>query len=99
VYFIRYWAPAAEARVGVDTAFSRRAGRRRGPKYSEKMPQTPSTPEMQDLMTRMAGNFDLFIAHEIRQIGAYAPDFDALRNFPTRIVSAAAEKLRRANGP
>ena len=39
----------------------------------------------------MAGNFDLFIAHEIRQIGGYVPDLDALRSVSTQIVSAAGE--------
>jgi hypothetical protein len=39
----------------------------------------------------MAGNFDLFVAHELRQIGAYMPDVDALRKGSTRIVSAAGE--------
>jgi hypothetical protein len=43
------------------------------------------------MMERMAGNFDLFIAHEIRQFGAYVPNVDALRNTSTRIVSAAGE--------
>jgi pimeloyl-ACP methyl ester carboxylesterase len=62
-----------------------------GPKYSEEMRQAPSTPEGEEMMKRMAGNFDLFIAHEIRQNGAYVPDFEALRNAPTRIVSAAGE--------
>jgi pimeloyl-ACP methyl ester carboxylesterase len=62
-----------------------------GPKYSEEMQQTPPTPEDQEMMGRMAGNFDLFIAHEIRPIGGYVPDFDALRNASTQIVSAAGE--------
>jgi len=62
-----------------------------GPKYSEEMQQTPPTPEAEEMMGRMAGNFDLFIAHEMRQIGGYVPDIDALRNLPTRIVSAAGE--------
>jgi pimeloyl-ACP methyl ester carboxylesterase len=62
-----------------------------GPKYSEEMQQTPPTPESQAMMERMAGNFDLFIAHEIRQFGAYVPNVDALRNTSTRIVSAAGE--------
>jgi pimeloyl-ACP methyl ester carboxylesterase len=61
-----------------------------GPKYSEE-PEAPPTPESQEIMQRMAGNFELFIAHELRQIGAYAPNFDALRSAPTRIVSAAGE--------
>jgi pimeloyl-ACP methyl ester carboxylesterase len=62
-----------------------------GPKYSEEMQQTPPTPEAEEVMARMGGNFDLFIAHEIRWNGEYLPDFEALRNAPTRIVSAAGE--------
>jgi pimeloyl-ACP methyl ester carboxylesterase len=62
-----------------------------GPRYSDEMQQTPPTPEAQEMMGRMAENFDLFIAHEIRQIGGYIPDLDALRNVSTRIVSAAGE--------
>jgi pimeloyl-ACP methyl ester carboxylesterase len=62
-----------------------------GPKYSEEMRQTPPTPEGQEMMARMAGNFDLFLAHEILQISGYVPDADALRNVPTRIVSAVGE--------
>jgi pimeloyl-ACP methyl ester carboxylesterase len=61
-----------------------------GPKYSEQQ-QAPPTPESQEMMQRMAGNFELFIAHELPQIGAYTPDLDALRNAPTQIISAAGE--------
>jgi pimeloyl-ACP methyl ester carboxylesterase len=61
-----------------------------GPRYSQDI-QPPPTPEARAMMSRMAGNFDLFIAHEIRQIGAYVPNFDALRSLRTRIVSAAGE--------
>lgn len=63
-----------------------------GPKYSEEMQRTPPTPEAQEMMGRMTGNFELFIAHEIQQIGAYVPDLETLRNVPTRIVSAAGER-------
>jgi pimeloyl-ACP methyl ester carboxylesterase len=62
-----------------------------GPKYSEEMQQAEPTPEDQEMMGRMAGNFDLFVAHELRQIAGYVPDVDALRNVSTRIVSAAGE--------
>jgi pimeloyl-ACP methyl ester carboxylesterase len=62
-----------------------------GPKYSEEMAQMPQTPESQEMMARMAGNFDLFIAHEIRQNGGYRPDIETLSAAPTRIVSAAGE--------
>ena len=62
-----------------------------GPKYSEEMQAAEPTPESQEMGTRMAGNFELFIAHEIRQNGGYVPDIDALRKTSTRIVSAAGE--------
>jgi pimeloyl-ACP methyl ester carboxylesterase len=62
-----------------------------GPKYSEEMQQVPPTPEAQEMMGRMTGNFDLFIAHELQSNGGYVPDVDALRNSSARIVSAAGE--------
>jgi pimeloyl-ACP methyl ester carboxylesterase len=65
-----------------------------GAKYSEEMQQTPPTPEAQEMMDRMAGNFELFIGHEIQQIGGYVPEIDTLRNAPTQIVSAAREASR-----
>jgi hypothetical protein len=55
------------------------------------MQQTPPTPESEEMMARMTGNFDLFIAHELRQNAGYVPDFDALRRVSTRVVSAAGE--------
>ena len=62
-----------------------------GPKYSEEMAQAPPSPDAQEMMERMTGNFELFIAHEIQQNGSYMPDIDRLREVPTRIVSAAGE--------
>jgi pimeloyl-ACP methyl ester carboxylesterase len=62
-----------------------------GPRYSEEMQAVEPTPESQEMGARMAGNFELFIAHEIRQNGGYVPDIDALRKVSTRIVSAAGE--------
>ena len=62
-----------------------------GPLYSKDVQEQEPTPEAQEMFARMAGNFDLFIAHEIRQIGAYGPDLDTLRAAQTRIVSAAGE--------
>jgi len=47
--------------------------------------------ESEEMMDRMSGNFELFIAHEIRPIVGYVPDLDTLRNVSTRIVSAAGE--------
>jgi pimeloyl-ACP methyl ester carboxylesterase len=62
-----------------------------GPKYSEEMQDSPTTPEAQAMTERMMGNFDLFLAHELGPISAYVPDFGALRKAPTRIVIAAGE--------
>jgi pimeloyl-ACP methyl ester carboxylesterase len=62
-----------------------------GPKYSEEMARAEPTPESQEIGARMAANLDLFLAHEIRQIGAYVPDFDLLRSTSTRIVCAAGQ--------
>jgi glutaredoxin len=62
-----------------------------GPRYSEEMQRTPPTPEGQEMMGRMAGNFDLFIAHELQLNGSYLPDLDAPQSAATRIVSAAGE--------
>lgn len=62
-----------------------------GPRYSEEMQQVEPTPEAREMMGRMAGNFDLFIAHELRPNVAYVPDTEALRSASTRVVSAAGE--------
>jgi pimeloyl-ACP methyl ester carboxylesterase len=62
-----------------------------GPKYSEEMAQREPTPEDQEMMGRMAGNFELFIAHELGPIGSYVPDIDALKKVSTRVISAAGE--------
>jgi pimeloyl-ACP methyl ester carboxylesterase len=62
-----------------------------GPRYSEEMGEKPPSPEEKEAIGRMAGNLDLFIAHEIRQIGAYVPQLDVLRSVSPRIVSAAGE--------
>jgi pimeloyl-ACP methyl ester carboxylesterase len=70
-----------------------------GPKYSEQQQpqgepdseQGEPDPEQGEMMQRMMGNFDFFIAHEIRPIGAYVPDFDALEKARTRIVVGAGK--------
>jgi pimeloyl-ACP methyl ester carboxylesterase len=62
-----------------------------GPKYSEEMQKNPAPPEAQEMIGRMMGNFDLFIGHELRPIGAYVPDLDTLRSMTNRIVSAAGK--------
>jgi pimeloyl-ACP methyl ester carboxylesterase len=62
-----------------------------GPKYSEEMAQREPSPADQEMMGRMAGNFDLFIAHELRAIGSYVPDIEALRKVSVHMFSAAGE--------
>jgi pimeloyl-ACP methyl ester carboxylesterase len=65
-----------------------------GPKYTDVVQQKEPTPEDQETMGRMTGNFELFIAHELLPVGGSVPDLDALRNVSTRIVSVAGETSR-----
>ena len=69
-----------------------------GPKYSEEMQQSSQPPRMRRCSGDI-GNFDLFIAHEIRPIAGYVPDVEALRNASTRIISAAGEASRASCPP
>jgi hypothetical protein len=62
-----------------------------GPKYSEEMQRVEPSPQDQEMMARMAGNFDLFIAHEFSSNIGYVPDLDVLRKLSARIVSATGE--------
>src|SRR2546430_3069807 len=57
-----------------------------GPKYSEQQQQGQPSPEQAAMMQRMMGNFDFFLAHEIRAIGGYVPDIAALKATRDRIV-------------
>jgi pimeloyl-ACP methyl ester carboxylesterase len=59
-----------------------------GPKYSEQQQQGQPSPEQAAMMQRMMGNFDFFLAHEIRAIGGYVPDIAALKAARERIVIA-----------
>jgi pimeloyl-ACP methyl ester carboxylesterase len=65
-----------------------------GPKYSEQQQQQQGepSPEQAEMMRRMMGNFDFFLAHEIRAIGGYVPDIAALRASQTRLVIAAGKE-------
>jgi pimeloyl-ACP methyl ester carboxylesterase len=63
-----------------------------GPKYSEEMQQAdPDTMGPPEMAERMMGNFDLFVAHEIRPIVGYVPDVATLKGLSTKLVSAAGE--------
>ncbi len=80
---VGYWVGMTGGEVNVQTmgltpAFSTPASPA-GPLLIPAMQQTPPTPESEEMMGRMAGNFDLFVAHGIRSIIGYAPDVDALR--------------------
>lgn len=62
-----------------------------GPSYGEEMAQQEQPPEQAEMMARMAGNFEFFMAHELQAIGGYAPDIDALKATPSRIVVAGGK--------
>src|SRR3989442_10452954 len=58
------------------------------PKYSEQQQQGEPSPEQAAMTQRMLGNFDHFLAHEIRAIAGYVPDIAALKRSRDRIVIA-----------
>lgn len=60
-----------------------------GPKYSEQ--QGEPSPAMAEMMGRMMGNFDLFLAHELLSIGGYMPDIAALKASPSRLIVAGGK--------
>ena len=63
-----------------------------GPKYSEEMDQAdPDVMGPPEMTERMTGNFDLFVAHELRPIGGYTPDIETLEGLSTKLISAAGE--------
>jgi pimeloyl-ACP methyl ester carboxylesterase len=80
---------------GVDAAIEKfgKVVEEGGPKYSEQQQGEPS-PQKAEMMSRMMGNFEFFLAHEIRAIGGYVPDIPALQAAPSRIVIAGG----RASG-
>jgi pimeloyl-ACP methyl ester carboxylesterase len=51
----------------------------------------PPSPEMAEAMARMGRNVELFLAHGVRQIGAFVPDIAALRTQSSGIVVAGGE--------
>jgi pimeloyl-ACP methyl ester carboxylesterase len=61
-----------------------------GPKYNDQ--QSEPTPEMVEMMNRMGGNMEFFLAHEILPIGGYVPDIAALKASPTRVVIAGGKE-------
>ncbi len=62
-----------------------------GPKYSEEMQADPENMGSPEMMQRVIGNVELFVAHEIRPIVGYAPDVAALKRLSAKLVSAAGE--------
>jgi pimeloyl-ACP methyl ester carboxylesterase len=50
------------------------------------------SPEMMEAMARMGRNAELFLAHGIRQTGAFVPDITTLRNGSPRIVVAGGDE-------
>ncbi|MGA8115329.1 MAG: alpha/beta fold hydrolase [Actinocatenispora sp.] len=55
-------------------------------------PATP--PEMLEMVRRMTGNLDFFLAHEVRSFTDHVPDVPALARAGTRIVLAGGEESR-----
>ena len=73
-----YRSEGAFAAMGRFGAMVDREG---GPsEYSEEMQQVEPTPESAEMMDRMAGDFDLFMAHELWTNGSYVPEVNALKS-------------------
>jgi pimeloyl-ACP methyl ester carboxylesterase len=95
---------AAEARAGMEDAYQtwRSQGVEAALKRFEaaigmegappEQPPGAPTPEMLETWGRISGNLEFFLAHGIRQISGYAPDVDALREGPARIVVGIGER-------
>ncbi|WP_141578570.1 alpha/beta fold hydrolase [Actinomadura sp. WMMA1423] len=49
----------------------------------------PPSPEMLEMFARFERNTDFFVGYEVPGFGRYAPDVEALRGSPVRIVPAA----------
>jgi pimeloyl-ACP methyl ester carboxylesterase len=69
------------------------AGLTRDTQAAPGPPKEPD-PETKQMMTRMGKNFELFIAHALRQIGAHVPDVASLRSGSPRIIVGAGEGSR-----
>ncbi|MEU0744669.1 alpha/beta hydrolase [Streptomyces sp. NPDC006134] len=52
------------------------------------------SPEMMEMMGRMAANAEFFVGHVMLPFSRYVPDGEALKGAPTRIVCAAGEASR-----
>jgi pimeloyl-ACP methyl ester carboxylesterase len=63
-----------------------------GPKWSDAQPQDEPTPKQAEMMGRMMGNFEFFLAHVMRTISSYVPDVDAFKASSTRIVVGGGEE-------
>jgi hypothetical protein len=56
-----------------------------------EQPKGEPTPEMLEGWTRIAGNFEFFLAHGVRLLTRYVPDIAALRAGSARIVVGVGE--------
>ena len=83
-----YPRTACSQQWGGSAPSSRRADRSTARRWRRPIPTTMGPPEMTE---RMTGNFDLFVAHELRPIGEYTPDIETLKGLATKLVSAAGE--------
>jgi pimeloyl-ACP methyl ester carboxylesterase len=66
-----------------------------GPTWSYGRPQEQPTPEEAEMMGRMMGNFEFFLAHVMRELGSYVPDVDGLKAASTRVVVGGGEESGR----
>jgi pimeloyl-ACP methyl ester carboxylesterase len=62
-----------------------------GPTSSEAQPLGQTTPEQAEMLGRVVGNFEFFLAHVMRELGTYVPDVDRLRRCSTRVVVGAGQ--------
>jgi pimeloyl-ACP methyl ester carboxylesterase len=63
-----------------------------GPTWSDAQSQGEPTPEQAEMMGRMMGNFEFFLAHVMRALGSYVPDVHTLKTSSTRVVVGGGEE-------
>jgi pimeloyl-ACP methyl ester carboxylesterase len=66
----------------------------RGTGLSDSPPPQAPPPEIAEMMGRIIGNFDFFLAHGIRPLSRYVPDIAALSAGPTRVVIGVGEATK-----
>jgi pimeloyl-ACP methyl ester carboxylesterase len=61
----------------------------------DNLPQPPEgiqlPPQVTDMLSRIHGNLDFWLEHELRQYARFVPDIATLRTVPTRLVLAGGQ--------